>query len=123
MVGFGSRLNDAAPPAAIRAYLVGRQWVYRALEPLDLVSRVVTGKTDLPPLRLRKHVGPLRTFESSGAEFAVYLKLLCGLRSDERLLDIGCGCGLMAISLADYLDARGRYVGVDIDRPSIDWAA
>jgi len=92
-----------------------------ALGPVDYVARVVQGKRELPPLHLRRYVGPLRTFESSGAEFMGYLRSLAGLRPSERVLDIGCGCGQMALHLKNYLDQNGGYVGVDIHRPSIDW--
>jgi SAM-dependent methyltransferase len=93
----------------------------RALAPLDYVSRLLTGKRELPPLHLRRYVGPLRSFGSSGAEFMNYLRLIAGLQPHERILDIGCGCGQMALHLKDYLDENGSYVGVDIHRPSIDW--
>ena len=92
-----------------------------ALGPVDYVARVVQGKRELPPLHLRRYVGPLRSFESSGAEFMGYLRSLAELRPSERVLDIGCGCGQMALHLKNYLDQNGGYVGVDIHRPSIDW--
>ncbi len=57
-----------------------------ALGPVDYLARVVKGKAELPPLHLRRYVGPLRSFESSGAEFMEYLRSLAGLRPDERCL-------------------------------------
>lgn len=94
---------------------------YLTLWPLDCLSRLVNGKSDFPPLHLRRYVGPLRTFEASGAEFMTYLRLLVGMQPDESILDIGCGCGLMALYLKDFLDDRGSYTGVDLHRPSISW--
>lgn len=92
-----------------------------ALGPVDYLARVVKGKTDLPPLNLRRYVGPLQSFESSGTEFMEYLRTLARLRPDEHVLDIGCGCGQMALHLKNYLNKNGRYAGVDIHGPSIRW--
>src|SRR5688572_22089625 len=50
-----------------------------------------------------------------------HLRLLVGLQSQENLLDVGCGCGSMALFLKDYLDESGHYTGVDIHQPSINW--
>lgn len=92
------------------------------LEPLDYLAKLLNGKKDLPPLYLRRHVGALRDFENSGAEFKVYLKLIGGYNPNEKILDIGCGCGLMAIYLSDYIKPEGKYVGADIYKPAIEWA-
>lgn len=92
-----------------------------ALAPLDYVTRLLNRKGDLPPLHLRRYVGPLGSFEASGAEFMGHLRTLAKLQPDERVLDIGCGCGQMALHLTKYLDERGSYVGVDIHEPSIRW--
>ena len=109
------------PGTLIRALKWSRHFGYVALGPLDYLARVVNGKGDFPPLHLRRYVGPLRSFESSGAEFMAYLRLLAQLRPDEKVLDIGCGCGLMALQLKDFIGARGGYVGVDPHGPSINW--
>ena len=98
-----------------------RNLAYLSLGPFDYASRLVNGKTDFPPLHLRRYVGPLRTFEASGSEFLAYLKLLVEMQPGDRILDIGCGCGLMALYLKDYLDGSGSYAGVDLHSPSIRW--
>jgi SAM-dependent methyltransferase len=60
-------------------------------------------------------VGP-----ASRAEFerlgAVKLGLLreLGLQPDSRVLDVGCGTGLLAAALEGFLDERGRYCGTDV---------
>lgn len=117
-----SRLSkQALPKGAVRLLKSLRLYAYVCLEPLDYAARAVNGKKDFPPLHLRRYVGPLRTFEMSGAEFMVHLQTICRLQPHERLLDIGCGCGLMALHLSDFLDDQGSYVGVDVHKPSIDW--
>lgn len=94
-----------------------------ALEPIDRIGLLITDKRHLPPLRLRRFVGPLGRFEASGAAWSVMLKLLAGMQSSSAVWDIGCGCGLMAFELQPYLipESGGRYVGSDIHEPSIRW--
>jgi SAM-dependent methyltransferase len=50
-----------------------------------------------------------------------HLRVLAELRTEERVLDIGCGCGQMALHLEKYLNKKGSYAGVDIHGPSIRW--
>ncbi len=99
-----------------------RVLVFYLIEPVDFVSRLVNGKRDLPPLPLRAYAGPLSSLETSGAEFLSYMKLLCGVTSRAKVLDIGCGFGLMALYLKDYLQPPGGYTGLDINRQAIKWA-
>lgn len=44
-----------------------------------------------------------------------------GLPSTGSVLDIGCGSGRIARHFVDYTRSPGRYVGMDIQRPFIDW--
>lgn len=61
-------------------------------------------------------------FRLIGAEFLGHFVRLGGLRPTDRVLDLGCGVGRMAIPLTQYLDAeRGRYDGVDVVRAGIRW--
>ncbi len=117
-----STFIESLPTHVVRLLRAARQGAYLALEPFDYLWRALNGRRDFPPLRLRRYVGPLRSFEMSGAEFMTYCRLLLELQPDETMLDIGCGCGVMALFLKDYLDSsRARYVGLDIHEPSIKW--
>lgn len=98
-----------------------RHYFYRLIEPLDYAVRLINGKGDFPPIYLRRHVGPLRSFETSGTEFMIYLRLIAKLKPGERILDIGCGCGLVALYLKEYIGPECLYMGVDIHKQSIRW--
>lgn len=110
------------PRSIINLLRSSRHYALVALAPFDYASRLLSCKGKLPPLHLRRYVGPLRSFEESGTEFMTYLRTLAALKPHERVLDIGCGCGQMALQLEDFLDEAGEYVGVDLHRPSIKWS-
>jgi SAM-dependent methyltransferase len=60
-------------------------------------------------------------YRAIGAEFLGHFVRLADLRPDERLLDIGCGIGRMAVPLTQYLSVAGAYQGIDIVREGIAW--
>jgi SAM-dependent methyltransferase len=81
-------------------------------------------KLPLPPENLRVWVGPFADadlFRESGQETVRSIISLCGLKSDARVLEIGCGCGRVAAALAAYLSDKGRYDGFDVAAPLINW--
>ncbi|MCS6773873.1 MAG: class I SAM-dependent methyltransferase [Thermoflexales bacterium] len=51
------------------------------------------------------------------------MKLVGGLHPESRLLDLGCGCGALALQLRQYVkpERGGSYVGLDVHLPSIRW--
>ena len=53
-------------------------------------------------------------------EYLAYLTLLCDLRRDSSVLELGCGHGRTARGLLEYLRAPGRYTGLDADRVRIE---
>ena len=60
-------------------------------------------------------------FESTGKEFMKHFVELAGLQPGDRVLDVGCGIGRMAVPLTGYLSPQGGYWGFDIVRRGIDW--
>ena len=71
----------------------------------ELIDQVRVGRGDF------RQIGDamLRRFTSKG-----------WLKPDFTFLDIGCGLGRLARPLVPYL-TKGRYIGFDINRTSIDW--
>ena len=62
-------------------------------------------------------------FRAVGAEFLGHFVSLADLAPGERVLDLGCGVGRMAIPLTQYMSDAGSYVGVDVSRDAIAWCA
>jgi SAM-dependent methyltransferase len=101
-------------------------------------SKVVEGPIDIPP-------PPQETFHYDGFAIPISLMLLTGggpdsfdlisrehiefikksveLKPYYSVLEIGCGIGRDAIPLTKLLSKSGKYLGVDIDRPTIEWCA
>jgi SAM-dependent methyltransferase len=48
-------------------------------------------------------------------EYLAYLTLLCELKRDGQVLELGCGHGRTARGLLEYLRAPGGYCGLDVD--------
>lgn len=55
-------------------------------------------------------------------EYLAYLTLLCQLKRDSKILELGCHHGRTAIGLVKYLRPPGKYEGLDIQKQQIEWA-
>ncbi|HEX4460330.1 MAG TPA: class I SAM-dependent methyltransferase [Polyangia bacterium] len=76
-----------------------------------------------PPRRLRNQVGPFDDpvhFREIGAGVLRHFIDL-GLAPTHDVLDIGCGCGQIAVPLLGYATPAARYEGFDISDDLIDW--
>jgi SAM-dependent methyltransferase len=63
-------------------------------------------------------------YRAIGAEFLGHFIRIGRLKPHERVFDIGCGIGRMAVPLTQYLDSeRGSYDGVDPVMEGILWCA
>jgi ubiquinone/menaquinone biosynthesis C-methylase UbiE len=86
-----------------------------------LIQRFRTKTSDpVPPKKLVKWVGP-GDFEARGQEFMDYFVDLMRLKPDETVLDVGCGCGRMAVPLTKYMSAGAVYEGFDVMPELIKW--
>ena len=97
-----------------------RYLFYFIIEPFDYLYRYFLGYSYYPPIRLRRHVGT-GGFDWTGIELVAYLKLLCNLKPNDIIWDIGCGYGNLQLSLANR-GWFGTIIGTDIHKPCISWA-
>jgi SAM-dependent methyltransferase len=100
-----------------------RTLALRLASPLEGALRRLGGRTDLPPLWLRRHTGPVSRFESAARETADFLDRFGLVSEGSVVLDAGCGVGAMVPHLLARIGSRGRYVGFDVHEPSIRWCA
>lgn len=75
---------------------------------------------DMVPPQERNFVGP-GDFKTVGREFLSHFLNVAKLQPDERVLDVGCGIGRMAIPLTQYLRPPGSYDGFDVVKAGIEW--
>lgn len=86
----------------------------------DFSDRLRGKQTDLvPPRKMIHNIGG--SFIGVGSAFFRHFVELGGLQPTERVLDVGCGVGRMAVPLTGYLGDGGRYNGLDIDTKEIAW--
>jgi SAM-dependent methyltransferase len=90
----------------------------RALDARDRLTG--RGGKLVPPRRMQLSVGE-GDFGAIGDEFLSHLVALCGLRPEDRVLDVGCGVGRLARPLAGYLSIDGAYAGFDVNPDAIAW--
>lgn len=109
-----SRLKQLVPkrfrPAARKAYFF----------PVDTLNHLRGRRSPLVPPRGIANVGG-GDFEEQGRRFLKHFVQIGGLRATDRVLDVGCGVGRMAVPLTRYLTREGSYEGFDIVPEEVDW--
>jgi SAM-dependent methyltransferase len=85
----------------------------------NLLSYIINKSSMVPPPELDFVGGS--NFEGIGKLFLGYFTDLAGLKPDEKILDVGCGIGRMAIPLTGYLAKNAEYQGFDIVEKGIKW--
>lgn len=60
-------------------------------------------------------------YKAVGLEFRSLFTRYGGLKPEDRVLDVGCGIGRMAVPLTDYLSGTGKYEGFDIVKKGVEW--
>ena len=77
----------------------------------------------IPPARLRCMVGEYSNvfqYRAVAENFLKCLNDLGNLQPSDKVLDVGCGCGQMAMALTGYLNG-GTYEGFDIVEEMVEW--
>ncbi|MBW1972995.1 MAG: class I SAM-dependent methyltransferase [Deltaproteobacteria bacterium] len=87
---------------------------------LDTSDFLFAQKDELIPPRRKTFVGD-GDFKKIGENFLRYFIELGALKPNDRVLDVGCGIGRMAIPLTKYLNQMGSYEGFDIIPDEINW--
>jgi SAM-dependent methyltransferase len=86
---------------------------------MDIMDEFKQRDSMIPPKRMI-FIGR-GDFEKVGQQFRKHFIELGNLRPDDRVLDVGCGIGRMAIPLTSYLSKEGEYWGFDIVKSGITW--
>jgi SAM-dependent methyltransferase len=116
-----------APYNTVMVRVPGDGWKRRAAAALlDIVEPRY--KQLLPPFSMRRFIGEARwdvggtDFRNNGRHFAEKMRD-AGLHSASHVLDIGSGCGRIAIPLTHELGPSGSYTGLELSRPLADWCS
>jgi ubiquinone/menaquinone biosynthesis C-methylase UbiE len=84
------------------------------------IKSIIRRRDELSPPKRKIFVGG-PNFKEVGEEFLQYFIELGQLKTNEKVLDVGCGIGRMAVPLTKYLEKMGGYEGFDIVADGIDW--
>lgn len=88
--------------------------------PLDIFEKITNKRHTLAPPKGKVFIGS-GDFIKQGAGILTQLVEIGGLKPDDRVLDIGCGIGRLAVPLTKYLTEKGSYEGFDIVESGIVW--
>jgi SAM-dependent methyltransferase len=97
-------------------YQSAADWLYYFLS--DALGLLLGRRYELP-LKLRRGLEPYS--KKRAEKYIRYFMELGNLKPDERVLDVGCGTGHLAIPLTKYLGRTGTYDGFDVVSDCIDW--
>ena len=104
-------------PKRIRSFLLLQKIYYF---PKDTIDLLLGRRDELTPPRGEIFTGS-GDFKRIGEQYLRYFIDLGGLKPDQKVLDVGCGIGRMALRLVEYLDSRGAYEGFDVVPGGIAW--
>ena len=63
----------------------------------------------------------LEAFKANGEEFLRIYKEVCGLKPDEKMLDVGSGIGRKTLPLTQYFNELAVYEGIELTKAGVEW--
>ncbi|MFP4023310.1 MAG: class I SAM-dependent methyltransferase [Thiohalospira sp.] len=88
--------------------------------PSDLLDNILGRRDKLIPPKGKIFIGH-GDFKIQGDRLLNQLISYANLQPDQRVLDVGCGIGRLAVPLTKYLNHKGSYEGFDIVKSGIKW--
>ena len=78
----------------------------------NFIHKIININKIVPPLELQYTVGDNTSIKQARDFFPEFIKYT-SLKKNDRVLDVGCGIGLVALTLLKYL-AHGKYEGFSL---------
>jgi len=75
---------------------------------------------ELIPPQLFNYVGGSE-FLKIGKGYFDYMMQFCNVQPNEKISDVGCGIGRVAIHFIDYMNEKGHYEGFDVVKKGVNW--
>lgn len=78
----------------------------------------------IPAPEIRNWTGPFADKEyyfNLGKEQSEKIIQWLSIKPNQKILDIGCGCGRIAIHFINYLNEQGQYIGIDSNKKLITY--
>jgi len=90
------------------------------MEPIDELKIIMGKQDEFLPSKGLLFVGG-GDFKKIGEEFLNHFIQECHLMPHDKVLDVGCGIGRMAVPLTRYMNQEGKYEGFDVFPEGIKW--
>jgi SAM-dependent methyltransferase len=90
--------------------------------PRDFFESITHRRDPLIPPHGLWFVGGEEDYQAVNEEYMNYFLNFAGLKPFHRVLDVGCGLGVMAARLTKFLEPGGSYSGFDIVPAGVNWA-